>query len=63
MPAPAKPKGVEFLEVEETEINLRWDPVEGATGYRVLVKDFSIEGDWNVPEVMTHTFDGTSVPS
>ncbi len=58
MPAPAKPKPVQFLEVEETEINIQWDPVEGATGYKLLVKDFSVEGDWSVPEVMKHEFDG-----
>ena len=59
MPVPAKPRPVEFLEVEETEINIQWEPVEGATGYKIFVKDFSIEGDWNVPEVMKHEFDGT----
>lgn len=59
MPVPAKPRPVEFLEVEETEINVQWEPVEGATGYKIFVKDFSIEGDWNVPEVMKHEFDGS----
>jgi hypothetical protein len=55
----AKPDPVEFLEVEETQINVRWKRVEGATGYTVIVKDFSVEGDWDVPEnVMVHKFDG-----
>lgn len=60
MAPPSKPKGVVFGDVEETEISISWEKVEGATGYKVLVKDFSIEGDWNVPEVMVHEFDGTS---
>ena len=57
MPVPPKPAPVKFGEIEETEINVEWTPVEGATSYKVIVRDFA--ADPNDPEAdMVFNFDG-----
>lgn len=51
-----KPKALKFGEVTETSIEVKWEAVEGAKGYRVMVVDFGIEEGWKSDKVMVHKF-------
>ena len=53
----AQPKPLSFGDVTETTIAISWKPVEGATGYKVMVVDFGIEEGWKSDKVMVHKFD------
>jgi hypothetical protein len=52
-----QPKPVKFGDVTETTIDITWQAVEGANGYRVMVVDFGIEEGWKSDKVMVHKFD------
>eukprot|EP00939_MAST-03C_sp_MAST-3C-sp1_P003432 g3432.t1 len=56
----AKPqtKPVKFGEATETSIEVSWEAIPEATGYRLYVIDFGIEESWKSDKVMVHKFDG-----
>ena len=56
--AKVQTKPVKFGEATETSIEVSWEAIPGATGYRLYVVDFGIEESWKSDKVMVHKFDG-----
>ena len=52
-----KVKPVKFLEATETTIEVEWEAVPGAKGYRLYVVDFGVEEQWKSDKVMVHKYD------